>query len=146
MSYALSIHYQDTINKSSTLSMWYEQKGKHEISILVFQNKIHLPFYCDRMSEVFFSNYQAYRTSVYSFSYIFQSRNLTHTNYYHPKHFSMCKKILACIFDFNNSISPLLGQSPKMLIESLSQTHETGLMLAFSISIARRGLGSHSSN
>ena len=126
--------------------MRYEQKGKHEISIFVFQNKIHLPFYCDWMSEVFFSNYQAYHTSVYSFSYIFQSMNLTHTNYYkacdsYAKHFSMCKKILACIFNFNNSISSLLGQSPKMLIESLSQTHEPQFMLAFSISIARRGLG-----
>ena len=126
--------------------MRYVQKGKHEISILDFQNKIHLSFYCNQMSEVFLSNYQAYHTSVYSFSYIFQSRNLTHTNYYHPKHFSMCKKILACIFDFNNSISPLLGQSPKMLIESLSQTHEPQFMLAFSISIARRGLGSHKDN
>ena len=36
----------------------------------------------------------------------------------------MCTKILACFFDLNNSKSSLLGQSPKMLIESLSQTHE----------------------
>ena len=58
------------------------------------------------------------------------------------KHFSMCTKILACFLDLNNSRSSLLGQSPKMLIESLSQTHELHFMLAFAIaiSIARQGV------
>ena len=36
----------------------------------------------------------------------------------------MCTKILACFFDLNNSKSSLLRQSPKILIELLSQTHE----------------------
>ena len=60
----------------------------------------------------------------------------------------MCMKILACFLDFNNFMSSLLGQSPKILIESLSQTLEPQFMLAFSIatSIARRGLGSHKDN
>ena len=60
----------------------------------------------------------------------------------------MCKNILACFFDFNNSKSSLPGQSPNMLIKSLSQTHEPQFMLAFSIaiSIARRGQGSHKDN
>ena len=64
------------------------------------------------------------------------------------KHFNMCMNILACFFDFNNSKSSLLGQSPKMLIETLSQTHEPQFMLAFSIatSIARWGLESHKDN
>ena len=64
------------------------------------------------------------------------------------RHFNMCMNILACFLDFNNSKSSLLGQSPKMLIESLSQTHEPQFMLAFSIviSIARRGLGLHKDN
>ena len=45
-------------------------------------------------------------------------------------------KILACFFDFNNSMSSLLRHSLKMLIESLSQTHELQFMLAFSIAIS----------
>ena len=90
-----------------TLLMRYEQKGKHEISILVFQNKIHLPFYCDRMSEVFSLNYQAYHTSVYSFSYIFKSRNLTHTNY-HEACDSYALNILACVW--NSSMFLLKAQ------------------------------------
>ena len=53
-SYALSIHCQDTTNKNKKLSMRCEQKGKHEISILDSQNKIHLTFYSQPMSRVFF--------------------------------------------------------------------------------------------
>ena len=134
--------------------MRYVKKGKHKISILDYQNKIHLPFllWLDEWSFPFKLSSLSHKC-LFLFLYFsikeFDSHKLLWSMWFlHSKHFSMCKKILSCIFDFNNSISSLLGQSPKMLIKSLSQTHEPQFMLAFSISIsiARRGLGSHKDN
>ena len=57
------------------------------------------------------------------------------------------ERFFAEFFDLNNSKNSLLEQSPKMLIESFSQTPLLCFMLVFSISLSmanQEGVGSHS--